>query len=149
MALPEEKLRCVSVYRDGLLSKSCWWMSMMVIIIIIIIIIIEPRVMKLNMIKPIFFIRERFLDREMQLVILKMPLILPSCSSLPHSYVNKKCVPLILTNICITFISGERRRFLISFFPVCCRYPRRKKISDIQRRKLCIWFYLILILGSD
>jgi hypothetical protein len=114
-------------------------MVMMVIIIIIIIIIIEPRVIKLNMIKP-FFIRERFLDRKLQLVSLKMLLILPSCTSLPPCCVNREYVPLILTNICITFISGERRRFLISFFPECYRPLRRTKISNIQRRKLCIWF---------
>jgi len=86
------------------------------------------------------FYREGFLDRGLQLVILKMPLILPSCTSLPPSYANMECVLLILTNICITLISGERRLFLISFFPEFCRNPRRMKISDMQRRKLCIWF---------
>jgi len=44
--------------------------------------------------------RELFLDKELQLVILKMPLVFPSCTSLPPSYVNRECVPLILTNIC-------------------------------------------------
>ena len=59
----------------------------------------ESNKIKYDKTQSFFLIRERFLDRELQIVILKMTPISPSCTLLSPSYVNRECVPLILTNI--------------------------------------------------